>query len=112
MCGWLRRLQRQIRARSLVRVAGGMGIRNELLAQLQVIRDRLTEVAPGYDGPAGRTFAEIDRMEKLASEHAVFLTDGQLDLLTELLRNYREGVESGDISGYGQSREEEISDVD
>ena len=36
---------------------------------------------------------------------------GEIALLIELAENYRDGVKSGSISGYGQSMEGEMDDI-
>lgn len=40
------------------------------------------------------------------------LTAAQRGRLLDLLQDYRDGVSSGEISGYGQTREHEIEDID
>lgn len=43
--------------------------------------------------------------------HDVRLTTGEIARIIELLNDYRDEVKSGDVVGFGQSREEELADV-
>lgn len=38
--------------------------------------------------------------------------DDELELTTEMLREYRAAVLDGSISGYGQTKEEELADTE
>lgn len=40
------------------------------------------------------------------------LDDDELETITEMLREYKAGIERGDISGFGQPDEYEINDAD
>jgi hypothetical protein len=40
------------------------------------------------------------------------LTAAQRDRLLDLLQDQRDGVSSGEISGYGQTKEYELEDID
>ena len=42
----------------------------------------------------------------------IALEDDQVDMLVNLTEDYRSKVESGDVTGYGQSRDLELHDVD
>lgn len=42
--------------------------RQRLLDQIQTVRTELTKVAPGYDGPAGVMFGEIDVLESMIDD--------------------------------------------
>lgn len=40
------------------------------------------------------------------------LDDDELETITEMLREYRGAVYDGSISGFGQTKEEELADTD
>ena len=42
----------------------------------------------------------------------IALEDDQVDKIVELVEDYRGKVESGEITGYGQSRDLELHDTD
>ena len=44
--------------------------------------------------------------------HTITLDTDQLDRLIELVGNQRDDVYNGEISGYGQSKDDELIDLD
>lgn len=74
-------------------------------AKLRLHRTRLWDAIESFE-------IEHPNGKPLVTEPNTELDNGEIDFIMELLMEYRRAVERNDISGYGQSKADELHDTD